>query len=203
VVDGSITQTSSAFYQNVDTRVRGFEGEFAVEPVQNLTFAGTLSWSEITAKGGLIPCNNPAVPLTATNEMNFCPIQSGTVLNTAPKFTATVNGEYVVPMNGFDGFGRFNVAYFGENPNFQYLAPADAYALVDVFVGARSHSAGWDVQAYVKNLFNNHTLLNSSTFIGPANNSLNSTFGPTGYVTGLMTLPREVGVQIRYAFGSR
>jgi iron complex outermembrane receptor protein len=203
VVDGSITQTSAAFYQNVDTRVRGFEGEFAAEPIEHLTLAGTLSWSEITSLGGMIPCNNPAVPLTATNEMNFCPSQKGQVLNTAPKFTATVNGEYVVPMDGFDGYGRLNVAYFGESPNFQYLAPADAYTLVDLFVGARSHDSGWDVQAYVKNLFNNHTLLNSTTFIGPANNSLNSVFGSTGYVTGNMTLPREVGVQVRYAFGSR
>jgi iron complex outermembrane receptor protein len=206
VTTGALTGLSStAFYQNIDSRVRGVEAEAAFEPVRNLSFAANAAYAKISSKAGTVPCNNPAIPLTATNEMNFCALASGVVLNTMPKFSGSVNGEYVVPMERFDGFARFNVAYRGKNPNYGFLASVPAYTLVDFFAGVRAADSGWEVGAYVKNAFNKKVELtrnNLTTNLLPAGGSLNGVFGPSGYQSVTSNIPREAGVQLRYAFGA-
>jgi iron complex outermembrane receptor protein len=198
--------SGTAFYENIDSRVRGFELEAAVEPMRNLSFGANAAYAKITSKGGLAPCNNPAVPLTATNEMNFCPLASGVVLNTMPKFSASVNGEYTVPMDKFEGYARFNLAYRGKNPNYGFLASVPSYALLDLFAGVRNADGGWEAGVYVKNATNKkveltRTVLTST--LQPGNGSLLASFGPSGYSLVTSNTPREVGVQLRYAFGSR
>jgi iron complex outermembrane receptor protein len=205
VTTGATAQTSPAFYQNADSRVRGFEAEVAFEPVRNLNLAGNAAYAKITSKGGLVPCNNPSVPLTATNEVNFCTQPSGVTLNTSPKFTATFNGEYVVPMDKFNGYARFNVAYRGKNPNYGFLASVPAYTLVDLFAGVRDASGTWEIGAYVKNAFNKKVELTRTVITSnllPASGTTAAQFGQSGYFWVSATIPREIGVQLRYAFGS-
>jgi iron complex outermembrane receptor protein len=207
VVTGATTALSStAFYQNINSRVRGFELEAAFEPVHNLTLTGNAAYAKITSKGGPVPCNNPAVPLTATNEMNFCPLAAGVVLNTMPKFNATLNGEYIVPLEQFNGYLRGNVAYRGKNPNYGFLASVPSYTLVDAFAGVRSLEGDWELGLYAKNIFDKRvelTRTNLTTNLVPANGALAGQFGPAGYFAVTSNMPREVGVQMRYAFGSR
>ena len=47
-------------------------------------------------RGGTVPCNDPARPITAANPINFCPSLEGQVLNQDAPFNATVNGAYTV-----------------------------------------------------------------------------------------------------------
>jgi iron complex outermembrane receptor protein len=201
-----VSRTAPSFYQNVDTKVKGVEAEMAFEPVRNLTLVATAAYAEITSQGSLAPCENPAIPVSPTNAMNFCPLPKGRVLNTIPKFTASVNGQYVVSLNTFDGFVRFNLAYRGRNPNYGYAAEAKAHSLVDLFAGARSRRGGWEVFAYAKNLFNEKVELTRTPLTNnllPASGTVNTSFGAPGYLLVTSTTPREVGVQVRYAFGSR
>ena len=66
-----------------------------------------------------MPCNNPAVPLTAANPINFCPSVKGEVLNTTAPFQATLNGSYEMPITDtIDGYFRFNLNIQGNNPNY-------------------------------------------------------------------------------------
>jgi iron complex outermembrane receptor protein len=201
-----VSRVSSAFYQNVDSKVKGVEAEFAFEPVRNLTLGATAAYAKITSEGSLAPCDNPAIPLSPTNVMNFCPLAKGRVLNTIPKFTASVNGQYVLPMDKFDGFVRFNLAHRGANPNFGYVTSAKAYDLFDLFAGLRAQDGAWEVLAYAKNLFNEKSELTRTQLTNnllPAGGSVSNTFGAPGYFLVSSTVPREIGVQLRYAFGSR
>jgi iron complex outermembrane receptor protein len=201
----SVSRTAPSFYQNIDSRVQGVEAELAVEPVRNLTLAATAAYAEITSQGSLAPCENPAIPLSPNNAMNFCPLPKGTVLNTIPRFTATINGQYVMPLDAFDAFLRFNWAYRGHNPNYGYVTDSDAYSLVDLFAGVRDHGGDWEVFAYAKNIFNEKNELSRTQLTSnllPAGGSVNASFGPPGYFLLTSTTPREFGVQVRYAFGS-
>jgi len=202
----AVSRVSSSFYQNVDTKVKGIEAEFAFEPIRNLTIGGTAAYAKITSQGSLAPCDNPAVPLSATNVMNFCTLAKGRTLNTIPKFTASLNGQYLMPFDEFDGFLRFNLAHRGDNPNFGYVTSAKAYDIFDLFAGVRSQSAGWEVFAYAKNLFNKKSELTRTQLTNnllPAGGTVSTSFGAPGYFLVTSTVPREIGVQVRYAFGSR
>jgi iron complex outermembrane receptor protein len=117
-----------------------------------------------------------------------------------------VNGQYVVPMDKFDGFVRFNLAHRGDNPNFGYVTSAKAYDLFDLFAGVRAEDGAWEITAYAKNLFNEKSELTRTQLTNnllPAGGSVSATFGPPGYFLVSSTTPREIGVQLRYAFGSR
>jgi iron complex outermembrane receptor protein len=206
VTNGTIAVTSTAFYQNTNSRVRGVEVEAAFQPMRNLTLSGNLSYAKITSKAGLVPCNNPAVPLTATNEINFCPQPAGVTLNTAPPFTAALNGEYVIPVDKYEGYLRFNLAYSGDNPNYGYLAEVPSYTLLDLFAGVRDPDRGWEAGVYAKNALDKKVELSRTVItsnLAPASGTTASQFGQPGYSFVTSTVPLEVGLQLRYAFGSR
>jgi iron complex outermembrane receptor protein len=203
----SVSRVSTAFYQNVDSKVKGVEAEFAAEPIRGLTLGATAAYAKITSAGSSAPCENPAVPLSATNVMNFCTLPKGEVLNTIPKFTASLNGQYLAPFDPFDGFVRFNLAYRGKNPNYGYVTTGDSYALFDLFAGVRAKDGAWEVSAYAKNLFKDDTELTRTQLTNnllPSGGALATTLtGQPGYFLVTNNIPREFGISVRYAFGSR
>lgn len=201
-VGQTINQTSLAFFYNVDARVRGVEAEIDAQPIHNLSLSTNFSYSQIESKGGNVPCNDPSRPITPTNPINLCPSQKGQILNASAPFQASLNGSYDIPMDNFDGYLRFVVNYQGHNPNY---GASDfgikAYTIVDLFAGLTGGKGAWDLGVYAKNVFNKQTVLTSRQILGPF--GLDQTFGPTGLSAVNATLKREVGVQLRYAFGSR
>lgn len=202
-----VRTTGIAFYRNIDARVRGIELEVAAQPMDSLSLAANFSYAKIKSKGGNVPCNNPAVPLTATNPINFCPSVKGETLNTTAPFQATFNGSYDVPISGsLDGYIRFNLNYQGRNPNYgnfrtgSTFKSTPAYAVVDLFAGLTGKESAWDLGIYAKNVFDKQAEL--ARVFTP-----NTTFplfaAPSGYDVVRTNLPREIGVTLRYAFGSR
>jgi iron complex outermembrane receptor protein len=201
-VSGNVNATNESFFYNIDARVRGVEGDIAIEPIKNLTLDTNISYAKIESKGGQVPCNDPARALSATNPMNFCPSASGQTLSASPPFQANLNGSYLVPISPLlDGYFRFLVNHQGNNPNFGIaLEPAKAYTLVDLFAGVTGNHEGWDVGLYAKNVFDKRVLLTSNTIT--TGFGVDQYFGPPGYNAVTATRPREVGVALRYAFGS-
>ena len=200
-------KTGIAFYRNVDSRVRGFELEVAAQPTRQLSLAANLSYSSIKSRGGNVPCNiGPAV--TAANPINFCASPSGQVLNQDSPWQATVNGAYTLPLGSIDGYFRFNLAYKGENPNYGNFPdasgafkPTPSYVILDLFAGVAGQKGLWDVGFYAKNVLDKQVELSRV-------NTLNNVYSPysvapSGYNTVTASLPREIGVSLRYAFGSR
>lgn len=206
-VTGNVAQTSLAFYRNIDAKVRGFELEIAAEPVDNLTLGANLSYSQIKSQGGNVPCNNPAVAINAANPINTCASPKGQVLNTTAPFQATINGGYSLPLAGsFDGYFRFNLNYQGNNQNYGNFRTGGAfkqtpaYAVLDLYAGLTGGEGAWDLGFYAKNVFDKQVELGRVATL----NTVYPLFAaPSGYDVVRTSLPREIGVTLRYAFGSR
>ena len=207
-VNGATAATSLAFYSNVDTRVRGAELEIAASPIDNLSLGANLSYSKIKSQGGSLPCNDATRPINAANPINFCASPKGQVLNTQAPFQATFNGSYEVPITeSFGGYFRFNVNYQGNNPNFgnfktgpTVFKRTPSYALVDLFAGVSGGDGAWNLGVYAKNVFDKNAELGRIK----TNNTIYPLYATTGgYDVVRTTQPREVGVTLRYAFGSR
>ncbi len=195
--------TNTAFYDNVDAQVRGAEFEILALPVENLTLGLNLSYSKIESEGGEVPCADPTRPLTAANPLNYCSQEKGTELSASPKFQANLMGSYVVPFDtGFDGYFRFLANYQDENPNYAAsLDEADAFVLVDLFLGIQESNGDWDLGLYGKNVFDEVTELTrnpATTGVG----GVDQLFGPSGYQRVTATLPRELGLSFRYNFSA-
>jgi iron complex outermembrane recepter protein len=202
-----VARTSIAFYRNVDARVRGFELSVAARPTNNLNLGANLAYSKIESQGGNVPCNDPARPINAANPINTCPSTKGQVLNQESPFSANFNGGYTVPMGSLEGYFRFNLAYKGSNPNFGNFLNAGSfkktpsYAIVDLFAGIAGEESAWDVGFYAKNVFNKEVELSRVT---PLNNIYAPyAAAPGGYDQIRLSPPREIGIQARFAFGSR
>ena len=206
-VTSAAAQTSLAFYRNIDAQVRGAELEIAANPIDNLNLAANLSYSKIKSQGGLVPCNDAARPVNAANPINLCVSPKGQTLNTQAPFQATFNGSYEVPItDAFGAYARFNVNYQGKNPgygNFRTgttFKSTPSYAIVDLFAGISGGDGAWSLGAYAKNAFDKRVEIARVATI----NSVYSTFrAPSGYDVVRTNLPREFGVTLRYAFGSR
>ncbi len=207
-VTGQPATTSIAFYRNIDAKVRGAELEIAANPVENLSLGANFSYSKIKGQGGSVPCNDAARPITVENPINFCPSLKGQVLNQQAPFQATFNGSYEVPFtDSIGGYLRFNVNYQGNNPNFGNFRTAPnvfkstpSFAIVDLFAGINGGDGAWNLGVYAKNVFDKDVEL-------VRGNTNNTVFGfypaNDGYDTVGLNAPREVGVTLRFAFGSR
>ncbi|TCU60734.1 iron complex outermembrane receptor protein [Novosphingobium sp. PhB57] len=139
-------------------------------------------------------------------------------------FSATVQSEYSFPaFGGNDAYLRGLLTYTGKSQGDPGNAWDDVsdYALVNLFAGLRSGDGAWEIGLYAKNVFDTTKTLtrtnplftayqqlgfagqfNPATgrpvFTGPTGATATSTY--TGVTT---TAPREFGINVRYAFGSR
>ena len=207
IAGAGLETTTVGAYGNINARVRGVEAEIAVKPIDHLSLGANISYSKIKSQGGSIPCNG-AFPLSATNPINICAEPKGVILNQQAPLQITANGSYEVPLT--DNIGahfRFNVNYRGRNPNFGNFRLADgtstptkAYAIADLYAGVSGNKGGWDLGVYAKNVFNKQVEL--SRYSG-TNTVFALYAASSGYDGVVMSLPREVGVTLRYAFGSR
>lgn len=194
----STRSTSEAFLANVDAVVNGIEASIFARPIDGLTLNLNVSYAKIESEGGTVPC---AGPVSAANPINFCTTQKGEDLSAAAPFTASLNGNYTVPVGSLDGYLRFVVSYEGRNTSFgasEYSFEADAFTTVDLFAGLTS-ARGWDLGLYAKNVFDEYVTLTRNPLI----NSIAPEFGPTGLDVLTANQPREIGLTLRYAFGSR
>ncbi|TCM19748.1 iron complex outermembrane receptor protein [Novosphingobium sp. PhB165] len=139
-------------------------------------------------------------------------------------FSATVQSEYTFPViNGGNAYIRGLLTYYGKSqvdPTNPYDDVSD-YALVNLFAGLRSDDGAWEIGLYAKNVFDTTKTLTRTTplstsyqqlawggqfdpstgrpvFTGSSGANYTSTY--TGVTT---TAPREFGINVRYAFGSR
>ena len=198
---GTPAETSTAFFYNVDAQVRGAEIEVASNPINNLVLNTNLSYSKIEAKGGQAPCRDPSRPLSATNVINLCEVESGKTLNASPEFQASVNGNYLVPLATVDAYLRFVVSYQGENENYgASIEEGKAYTVTDLYAGVKSKDSDWDVGLYAKNAFDRSVVLTRNDII--TGSGLDSYFGPSGYQRISTIAEREVGLSFRYNFAA-
>jgi len=159
--------------------------------------------------GQIIAANDGAQ--VATCAVNY---RAGT---NAP-FNLTFQTQYDMPVsNWMDSYVRALVTYAGKSQNDPANAVDNikAYGIVNLFAGIRDPDGGWELGLYGKNIFDvlRVTSRNSNAFSASYRELQ---FGPDGAPTGALgrtavstyrgiTIndPREFGVNLRVAFGSR
>lgn len=148
-----------------------------------------------------------------TEHLAECPASGSATFN--PEWSGSVQAEYSLPLtDGADAYLRGLLSYRGATKNDPANAYDDvgAYGLINLYAGVRDPKGAWELNFFVKNISNVTRLLSGSdnTF-GASTTLLNvSTFRPFGsaqyqsfYRSVTVTPPREFGVNLRMAIGSR
>ena len=191
----------------VPVKVNGVEGELAFQPNEHFNLGISMSYSVGRITNGLVPCTGTSLP-TPPQQINFCTVNQRSNL-TAP-FNASVQTGYTRHAFGqVDGFIRGQLTYAGYSLN-DPTNPYDnikAYGLVNLFAGLRNHDGAWEFSAYVKNIFNTQRVLTriAVPYAATYENALTREGGElaSNYRGITTTQPREFGINLRYAFGSR
>lgn len=218
---------SAQYAAAVPVTVKGLEAELSYKASDNFNLSLVAAYADGKIKNGLIPCNDidgngipDAVTSAPTVDQLFAAygndnVGSCTVTQQSAyqvPFSASAQAEYSHPISDkVSAFGRGQFSYFGSSQNDPTNAfdDVDAYGLLNVFAGVRDPEGAWEVNFFAKNVLNTTKVLSYS----PAVTSFQElTFGnpPTvgksftsPYARISTTPPREFGLNVRFAFGSR
>jgi iron complex outermembrane receptor protein len=198
----SVATLTPGLTAGVPVQVKGIEAELAWN-TPRFSAGVSVTYTDSNIKNGVIPCN-AGTPVPG-DIFPLCTVNYS-ASNLAP-FSATAQAEYNVPISGHaDGYVRGLATIFGDAEN-NPANPYDrvsAYALVNLYAGIRDPDGAWDVGLFVKNLFDVErvTSRNENAY-APAYQNFLGTTGASFYRGVTMTPPREFGLNVRYAFGSR
>ncbi|MBU6267426.1 MAG: TonB-dependent receptor [Sphingomonadales bacterium] len=195
----------------VPAKVDGFEAEISVRPITGLSLGASIAYANARMSNAVVPCTPAGVstpPTTAqihttgTQQVGQCTVNQK-ASRIAP-FTASLQGEYTRPISeGIDGFARGLLSFYGNSQNDPQNLYDDVrhYALSNLYLGVRAHDGSWEVTAYGKNLFNTFRVTDRSSLAATVGTNLGTKV--SNYRVISVTDPREFGVTVRYAFGSR
>ena len=214
------------FVAAVPVEVNGVEGEVNYELTPNWNISAVAAYALGKIKDGTIPCtdlNGDGKPDSISTAPTFAQLQAATGGNNIsackltqrssfqPPFSTTIQSEYSQPVGSFDGFVRGLVTFNGKSqgdPN-NAFDDVDAYALLNLYAGVRAPDRGWEVTLYAKNLFDTNKVLTRTDPYSTSYQQLSTSFvaspaTTTSTYTGVTTTPpREFGVNVRVALGSR
>jgi iron complex outermembrane receptor protein len=198
------------------------DGSFLVTPRWNV--AGAFSYANGHVDNALTPCTPSGVSLTNPTVASFkaavaalgepnalvYECKNNQAISNAPSWNTTLRSEYSLPLaKALDGFVRGFATYYPRNPNAAQGYVAPSYAIANLYLGVRDPKSAWEGSFFVKNIGNRTVLLNRSPFQIQEQGGLNAVFGSPGYNSAsssggqLVTAPMQIGVNLRYAFGSR
>jgi iron complex outermembrane receptor protein len=180
---------------NGDAEVWGAELEMDAILTENWTLGGSLSYTDSEYDDGeVLPCNvfdEDGAPVIPEDQFVATCDVGGEPTGPAPDWTASINSEYSIPFDGFDGYGRVLYTYTGERYN-RDLGDLDSYQVVDLYLGVRA--AQWDIALFAKNLFDEEEI-RTGTFATPTVARL-----VTGYGQRWPIQQRLLGVTASYSF---
>jgi iron complex outermembrane recepter protein len=217
------------FVAAVPVTVNGVEAQVDFAASRDWDMGASVSVSKGEIKSGYIPCNDYAptdgvpdsgIPANvtairaATNGDNLAGCSVSLRASLSPQWSGSVQSEYRLPLTStLSSFARGQMSIYGNSKNDPTNAVDDykRYALLNLYLGVRDPEGAWEVALYGKNVTNTQRVLARSS--APSSTAYNigatGTSGATNYYTGGvaaglgMTAPREVGLSLRYAFGSK
>jgi iron complex outermembrane recepter protein len=203
----NVTRTELA--APVPVRVNGAEAEISFQPNRQLSLSANLAYALSKVKNSAVPCNPyPTLPPTAADfpagqTISLCQVSYRAQVT--PPFSATVQAEYTMPISDkADAFLRGLTTFYGNsqnNPDNQ-IDDVKSYALANLYAGIRDPRGFWEVSVFAKNLFDVERVLSRAQGATAVSFNL-STSVPSNYRGITMNAPREFGLSVRYAFGSR
>ena len=202
--DANNSVSQANMQASIDALVQGFDVDAAwqITPEWNMSVQGSYAHSTTSS---LVPCNIPGAVLNNPNFVSFCPGGSASRL---PLWNLTAQSEYVHPVaDNVDGFVRGLFNYYPQNKYVEPNFAAPSYALLDLFLGVRSHDGSWEASVFARNVSNTSKELDQNpqaTTLGGLVSQFPTLNLPTNYFSVTQYTPRrEVGVNVRYAWGSR
>lgn len=217
-VNGIESELSYDFSRNFNV---GLTASYSLGKIKN----GNIPCNDLNGDGapdavGAAPTLAELQAAVGGNNLSSCSVsQRASFL---PPITVTLQSEYRAQLSGkVDGFVRGLVNYNGKSQgdpgnNFDDVS---AYALANLYLGIRDPDGGWEISLFAKNLFDTTKVLTRSTplftgyqqlgFAGQFANGRPVFTGPTAaaftstYTGATVTPPREFGLNVRFAFGSR
>lgn len=197
-----------------DAIIKGFDFDGSFQATRNWSLGLAVSYADGKVDNQAIPCNDSnfdgkADTGTATlagfqaakTSLALC--QSNQAVSRDPIWNATAQSEVHVPVGMSEAYLRGLLNFYPRNrrANPGFVAPS--YGLLNLFAGLRSPDGGWDVGLFARNLTGTSVqLTRESANLTPAAGT-DRTFGSSGYRYVTFTREREVGLSVRYAFGSR
>lgn len=156
-------------------RVKGAEAEIQLRPLRGLDLTSSASYTDAT----LLNPGNGGVGI------------AGQSLPNIPRWSANAAAQYSWPMGQLSGYGRAEYQYVGSSLSdflgSGFVKDQPAYSLVNLRVGIRSGT--WEAAVFVDNLTNRIAQIWARE-LGSAN---------LGTETSVVTRPRTIGVNLRYA----
>jgi iron complex outermembrane receptor protein len=203
------TASNFQFTASVDALVQGFDldGAFQITPEWSISAAA--SYADAQVQGSQVPCNltdaSGAAVYNTAGIISFCPGGSASRL---PLWNATLQTEYVHPVSEHvDGFLRGLLTYYPKNNRVEPDFTVDSYSLINVYAGVRANDGAWEASLFARNAFNTQRTTDVASVQDNFNTGLSQFFPQlvhaSGYYQTSTTPRREVGVSLRYAWGSR
>lgn len=183
---------SGGITYNTDATVEGVELEWTHMVNERFTWGGGASYTDSTIDdGGTRPCTD----LSVIGDLGDCDA-SGDPVSPIPDFSATVSGDYVVPLSSTELYLRGLYRWQSE-----ITWPAveddkiDAYGVLNLYAGIRSADGRWDVGVWGRNVTDEQELafLQPNLFLGPGLD--------TGVNVARMIPQRTYGVSFQYNWG--
>jgi len=121
----------------------------------------------------------------------------GQALNGVPRLTASVQGEYSMPVSFGEAFVRGQYSFTGRSVSYSVVPVADGgrvreqYSLTDLHVGTAT--GGWETSLFVKNLFDVRGNLGDEQ---SETSELQNPLRPRW----MITQPRTIGLEVRWRF---
>ena len=219
---------SAQFGAGVPVTVKGVEAELSWRASDRFNIGVVASYTDGQIKNGVVPCNDlngdgrpdsltsaPTVDqLNAAYGANFigsCTVNQRSSFQSP--FTATAQAEYKMPVSDdMEVFARGLFSYYGASQSdpAQTFDDVGAYGLLNLFGGLRASDGAWELNVFARNVFNT---VRATRFTSPQATSYQELNPATRTTTGksftstysqvTTNQPREVGVNLRIAVGSR
>ena len=189
------------FTANADAVVGGvdIDSAFQVTPEWNVALQYSYAGGHLT-EGGRLPCG----PIPSGAVIGFC---AGAPVARTPLWNISLQTEYVHRLaDGVDGFLRGLATYYPKNNRVEPSFTVADYSLVNLYAGLRSRDGAWELSVFARNAFGTTELLDRGTqfeTVGALSPLFTTPRNAGDYVTAQITPRREVGVNLRYAWGSR
>lgn len=210
-IPGTRTVGTFNFVAPVPVEVYGLELEAFFQATDNWNISAMYSWARGLIDNGTVPCNvyGGQIPTvvdieTVVGADGLATCNANFRSNFAPLWTATLQSEYVIPVEEMEAYVRGLVTLYGDSKN-NPTNPYDdfsSYGIVNLYGGLRSADRRWDAMLFVKNLFNTEVVTSrgSSPVFQSYNIGASGQRAVTPYRQISVTAPREVGLNVRYNF---
>ncbi|CAN7541680.1 TonB-dependent receptor [Phenylobacterium sp. LjRoot219] len=216
--DNGFTAPSVSTFQftsNADAKVKGVDLDASFQATSRWRINGAVSYADGKIDNDFIPCNDgnfdgvpdAIVPTVAGfqaagERIALC--RSNRSVSQSPKWNLSLQSEYLFPISDrVDGYVRGLFTYYPDNPRDNETFTIDAYGLLNLYAGVRDAGGGWEVAVFAKNVTKTSQVISQESLQVQSQGGLGNYFGPTGYYNVRYTPPRQVGLNVRYAFGSR